>query len=668
MLDPHKPRRTRLSPFLFLAFLAFGSPSAFSAGHSAEGATGDPPSACADASPERNAYFGDLHVHTAMSADAIGFDVRMRPDDAYRYAFGGSLMLPPLDADGRPTRVHTNPRPLDFMASTDHAETLGEVSVCHDPQSMGYDSELCEVMRSDAAYPVDLLLLIGSPFAAHDEETCGDELERCRERADSYWKETRDSAERWNRACEHTAFIGYEYSSFRLGSNLHRNVIFRGSEVIDTPISHIDAPNDYELWERLASECLDAGTGCDVLAIPHNMNISNGRMFSLNYPGAWTREAKADMARLRMRVEPIVEIMQHKGDSECRNGLPGVQGGVDELCDFEKMVDHILRDENGEIETPTCYEGWGAHWLPRLGPSCFSRQNYVRTALIEGLRQEEEIGVNPFKFGISASTDTHNAIGGGVEESVFPGHLGKQDADPIARLAADTGRAGGMSTNPGGLIGIWAEENTRSSLFDAMKRREVFGTSGPRIKVRFHGGWRYADDLCERPERLAIADEGGVSMGSDLPPRAEADSPRFLVLAQADPGTTSIPGVPLDRVQVIKGWVGEDGDSHQRVFDVAGRSGSGATVDLDTCEPIGDGHRDLCAVWEDPEFDAARRAVYYVRAVENPTCRYSQHDCIRLAPEDRPDSCRHENESPVIQERAWSSPIWYTPESTSTSK
>lgn len=517
---------------------------------------------CEDANPERNAYFGDLHVHTALSADAVGYQSTARPDDAYRYAFEGWVLLPPLDAEGRPTRRYESPRTLDFMAVTDHAEFLGEVGVCSREGSPGYASALCEDMRGDGEGKRSWRLVkqIVLPFPGRDEATCGDDFERCSESLGSLWKEIQEAAARWNRPCERSAFVGYEYSSFRLGSNLHRNVIFRNEVVPEVPLSFVEAPRDYQLWAGLASACLDAGTGCDVLAIPHNMNISNGRMFSLNYPGAWTRSAKADLARQRMRIEPIVEMMQHKGDSECRNGLPGVQGGVDELCDFEKLEDEILRGEDGEIETSECYEGWGADWVPHLGPSCLSRQSYARYALIEGLRQEEEVGVNPFKFGLSASTDTHNGIGGAVDEASFPGHLGKSDADTAGRISLEEGTTGGMSTNPGGLIGVWAEQNTRDAIFEAIRRREVFGTSGPRMKVRFHGGWDYEAELCDAPDRLSRADGKGVPMGGDLPPRvdsaSDAVSPTFLVLAQADPGTRDAPGTPLQRLQVIKGWVG----------------------------------------------------------------------------------------------------------------
>jgi hypothetical protein len=619
---------------------------------------------CPNSNPQRNAYFGDLHVHTALSADAVGYELTAGPDDAYRYAFEGWIMLPPLDAEGRPTRRHEAPRTLDFMAVTDHAEMLGEVGVCSNQASPGYASDVCQIMRANVGEnPWELAQKVVSPFPGYDEETCGADGEHCGAERDRLWQTIQDAAERWNAPCEHTSFVGYEYSSFRLGSNLHRNVIFRSDVVLDVPIGHVEAPHDYQLWEGLAEDCLDAGTGCDVLAIPHNMNISNGRMFSLNYPGAFTRSSKAAMASARMRVEPIIEIMQHKGDSECRNGLPGVQGGVDELCNFEKMEDAILRGDDGQVDASGCYEGPGAHWVPHLGPSCLSRQSYARYALIEGLRQEEEIGVNPFKFGLSASTDTHSAIGGGVEEASFPGHLGRGDATPEDRISQEGGRTGGMSTNPGGLIGVWAEENTRDALFDAMERREVFGTSGPRIKVRFHGSWSFPADLCDDPQRLSRADADGVPMGSDLSKRTGTGAvPHFLVLAQADPGTPGAPGTPLQRVQVIKGWVDDDGNHQQRVYDVAGNADNGASVNLDTCEPIGAGHSDLCSVWQDPEFDSEEPAVYYVRAVENPSCRYSQWDCIRLPETERPQACEHEFYSATQQERAWSSPIWYTPE------
>jgi hypothetical protein len=619
--------------------------------------------ACADANSDRNAYYGDFHVHTSLSSDAWMFDVRTTPEDAYRYAFGGSVLLPPLDAAGAPTREHKNARPLDFMAVTDHAEFLGELKICTNPDKAGYESDLCNAIRTGTGRSPELLKLIFSPFPNRDEATCGDDLSRCAGEAATAWEEIQSAAERWNSPCEHSSFVAYEYSSVRLGSNLHRNVIFRNGIVPERPISFLEAVRDYELWEGLERECLDADTGCDVIAIPHNSNISNGRMFSINYPGAWTRAGKAELAQQRIRLEPIIEMMQHKGDSECRNGLPGVQGGVDEFCDFEKFESLAFQSSRGTNEAPPCYEGIGADWWFHRGPDCLSPMSYARTALIEGLRQEAEIGVNPFKFGLSASTDTHNGIGGAVEEATYPGHLGTGDDEPAKRTTSDTSVAGNTNQNPGGLIAVLAEQNTRDSIFDALKRKEVFGTSGPRIEVRFYGGWSMPGDLCERRDRLAQGDAHGVPMGGDLVARSEDRPPSFLVLSQADPGTASTPGTPLERLQVIKGWIGSDGERHQQIFDVAGGPSQDADVDPETCAPTGKGgYRELCRVWTDPEFDPSTRAVYYLRAIEKPTCRYSRIQCLAMDPADRPAACDDGSFPSTIQERAWSSPIWYTPE------
>ena len=481
----------------------------------------------------------------------------------------------------------------------------------------------------------------------------------------SVWQQTIQAAQDWNdnsAQCRRTTFVGYEYTSHRLGSNLHRNVIFRNAIVPPNPISYIEAPREWTLWEKLQRDCLDTDTGCDVLAIPHNANISNGRMFAIDYPGASSVDDQTARAALRNKVEPLVEIMQHKGDSECRNGVGGLLNAVDELCDFEKFEDRVFESVFGASdEVGECYDGPLADYLPHTGPDCVSAASYVRDALITGLKEEQRLGVNPFKFGIMASTDTHNALAGGVTEKNYAGHIGIGDDTAEKRTAWDNEIPGNSSNSPGGLIGVWAQENSRDALFDAMKRREVFGTSGPRIQPRFFAGWHYAENLCDDPDMLAKAYRDGVPMGADMKPRPGNQAPVFLASAIADVGSEQMAGTALQRLQVIKGWVDDNGVNRQSVYDVAGDANNGAGVDLDSCRQHGQGFAQLCSVWRDPDFDADRRAVYYLRAVENPSCRYSAWACAALAAAQRPADCQLPQVRRSIQERAWSSPIWYTP-------
>jgi hypothetical protein len=626
-----------------------------------------PEAQCLDRNPLRNAYFGDLHVHTAASSDAWMFGVRLDANDAYRYAFGESVHLYPNDEQDRPTREVRIDRPLDFAAVTDHAEFLAEGKLCIDPNAPGYDGEFCQTFRKGEARAPQLIAQIMSPVTWRDDEVCGEDNMRCAAASKEMWQRNIDAAEEWNDrsdACERTTFVAYEYSSFRMGSNLHRNVIFKNEVVPRQPISYLDAHREWELWDLLDRGCRESGRGCDVLAIPHNSNISNGRMFEVGYPGASSKEDQAARATLRIEMEPIIEIFQHKGDSECRNGLPGVLDSVDELCDFERFENMAFERIAGDEEVGECYEGPFADNLPRMGPTCVSKLSYVRNALTEGLAEEERIGVNPFKFGISASTDTHNALAGGVEERSFPGHLGKGDETASQRTSYDGAIPGNANNNPGGLIGVWAEENDRAAIFDAMKRKEVFGTSGPRIVPRFFGGFDLPEDLCASGGGVARADAAGVAMGGDLPATsASTAAPRFLAYALADAGTETYPGNPLQRLQIIKGWIDDEGERREQVYDVAGDANNGASVDTATCETSGPGFDQLCAVWSDPDFDARRRAVYYMRAVENPSCRYTAWQCIGLSGDDRPADCDDPKRKNVIHERAWTSPIWYTPAS-----
>jgi len=624
---------------------------------------------CLDNNPLRNAYFGDLHVHTGYSADGWKFGVRTSPQEAYQYAFGDEIMLYPNDETGlKGTRPVSIDRPLDFMAVTDHAEFYAEGRICTDPQYDGYDQAYCEDFRG--AYGRDFVqaLALIAPFTWRNSSVCGAEGEKCKSVASTVWQDTIQAAEHWNDSsenCERTTFVAYEYSSVRMGSNMHRNVIFRNTTVPPVPVSTIEAPRDWMLWEALDKDCLSSDTDCDVLAIPHNSNISNGQMFSVEYPEADSIEAERARAALRIKVEPLVEVIQHKGDSECRNELPGVIGAVDELCDFEQFEDFAyeqVQETFGgksieEIEDCDSYFGLA------LGPSCLSRLSYIRPTLVEGLKEEKRLGVNPYKFGLSSSTDTHNGLGGGVAEKTFPGHLGGSDDKLAARSQWSSEVAGNGSNNPGGLIGVWAAENSRNSLFEAMKNKEVFGTSGPRIKPRLFGGWQYDNSLCDDHNLLKKAYAQGVPMGGDLYGKdaPSHQGPSFLTTALADPGSPTQPGTPLQRIQIIKGWVDDKGISNEKVFEVAGKPNNGASVNLDTCETSGAGSPQLCSVWTDPEFDPSRRAVYYARAVENPSCRYTAWQCVGLEGENRPASCDDPRSRVAIQERALTSPIWYTP-------
>jgi hypothetical protein len=629
----------------------------------ATGSADTPRAACAHRNPEKNAYFGDLHVHTALSSDAWNYDVEVRPREAYGYAFGEAIGLPPNDADGRPTRQVRIDRPIDFAAVTDHAEFLGEQRLCTDPDSEVYDVELCRELRASQA-PTDspLGFQIMNPFPWRDDEVCGDDGARCDAARADAWREVIAAAEEWNdttEACRRTTFIAYEYSSHRLGSNLHRNVIFKNRVVPMRPISYVDTTREWKLWELLRDTCRESGSGCDVLAIPHNANISNGRMFAVDYAGADGLEEQAARAALRASMEPIVEVMQHKGDSECRTHMEGILGSDDPLCGFEKFEENAFR-RSGDDPPDLCYDGWGADAMPHLGPDCLSQRSYARYALIEGLAERARLGVNPFQFGLMASTDTHNGMAGGVEERSYPGHLGMADESIEKRLYPEPGVMGNAANGPGGLVGVWAEENSRDALFEAMQRREVFGTSGPRIRPRFYAGRDLPTDLCASPDRVARAEAVGIAMGGDLP--AGSDAPRFAVWAARDPGTAKAPGGLLQRIQIIKGWVDDDGGLHQEVIDVAGGPND-ASVDLETCEPEGSGAAALCGVWRDPSFDATRDAVYYARVVENPSCRYTTWQCSALPAAERPEECGETHFPKLQQERAWTSPIWYSPES-----
>ena len=603
---------------------------------------------CVDHSADRSAYFGDLHVHTALSLDASTQDTRTRPAEAYRFAKGERLGIQPFRADGTPMRHIQLSRPLDFAAVTDHAELLGEVNICASEGLPGYDSWVCIMYRNWSWGAFMWMNYQASVGQRHD--FCGEGGKLCLEAARAPWKEILDAAEAHqdrSPACRFTTFPAYEWTGGvgGTGNNYHRNVIFENENVPDLPISFIDEPVLEDFWDRLGRECVDAGTGCDVVVIPHNSNLSGGLMFQTTRTDGGA--LKATDAVRRARYERLVEIMQHKGESECHPAF----SAEDELCGFEKLATN----------------SFGARFLPSGDSAPVARQ-FLRRVYLEGLEIDRQLGVNPFQFGIIASTDTHlGAAGLAAESGDYPGHGG---AGTPAGDAVPTGFPDELDFNPGGLAVLWAEENSRESLFAAMKRREAYGTSGPRMRVRFFGGWELPSDLCESGGLVTTGYALGVPMGGQLTdaPGERANGPVFAVSSLRDPGTPGRPGTPLSRVQIVKGWLAGD-TLRERVIEVAGDPQKGATVDPATCETSGAGFDSLCSVWRDPDFAPGQHAFYYARVIENPTCRWSQRLCVARGVQcDDPstigeglEGCCAEEHRPVIQERAWTSPIWYRP-------
>ena len=608
--------------------------------------------ACLDRNPQRNLYFGDLHVHTSLSFDAWAYEIRVTPTEAYRFAKGESVALPPLDENGVGTRQVQLNRPLDFAAITDHAELLAETMLCADPNSPAYNTARCTNYNQGGGNAVDALaLVLGSDEPVRWDDICGLEGINCSKVGQQLWSELQEATEQAydrSESCSFTAFHGYEYTSAQNISNQHRNIIFRGEEAIAKPITLFDAPTAVELWKQLDSQCLQTSGGCDAIAIPHNANWSNGNMFPVTSSLSEDPDEQKELAELRAKIEPLVEMFQHKGDAECRDDFENIGGDKDPECKFEKMRIDPITD---------CGDGTGAAAMIGLG--CISRRDYARTTLIEGFREEKEHGINPWKIGFIGGTDTHNGTPGMVEETLqFPGHVGIDDDEPLERLGFGNLIPGGILANPGGLVAAWAEENSREALFTALRSREVYATSGTRISLRFFGGWNYPMDMCNSPDWLANAYDDGVPMGGDLDDET-GTAPRFLISALADPGTSEYPGAPLHKIQVIKGWLDANGTPTQKIIDVIGGDKEPLSVDMKSCEREEGGTTSLCTVWEDPDFDPTLNAFYYARVLEEPSCRYHTYLCNQLEEEELPLGCTSPQVAKTIQERAWSSPIWF---------
>jgi hypothetical protein len=650
---------------------------------------------CADFDELRQVYWGDTHIHTVLSFDANMQGTRTTQADAYAFARGEPITLQPYTEDGMETRTAQIDRPLDFVTLSDHAEFFGTIAICNDPDAMGYESRQCMDYRAGQAFDATIeeaglpFVEINGATAAPPElarypDLCGPDGVFCIDAGLDVWADVIEEAEAaYDRSpsCEFTTFPGYEWSGGPASRNLHRNVMFKNGTTAEYPYSYLDEPYVEDLWTRLKEECIDVENECDVLAIPHNTNLSDGIFFENQMANG--QPFTPEYAELRFELEPVIELYQHKGNSEC---LPGESN--DDFCGFEIIPYATLAQTNLNNVTPPNPKG------------------FLRYAYGEGMKLQADLGINPFAYGISAATDTHISAPGLVAEDDFKGHGGA--GQPNRFLPPPGGFPDIEYLSGGGLTGVWAEENAREAIFSAFRRREVFGTSGPRIVVRLFGGWEYPDGLCDAEDLVAQGYDGGVPMGGELGPRVGDGGPRFVVTAKQDPL-----GAPLQRIQVVKGWI-EGGESQVEIFEVAGNPDNGASVDLDTCATEGSGASDLCTVWEDPSFDPSQRAYYYARVIENPTCRWTtwqcstaDYDCsewdydacvelMRAEGSKYPESsylcdccdpatglnvdwcdavdcnnlenltdqearCCLPRVETSIQERAWSSPIWYQP-------
>ena len=587
--------------------------------------------------PDR-VFWGDTHVHTSFSTDAGLFGNRLGPDEAYRFAKGEMV----TSSTGVRARLL---RPLDWLVVADHAENLGLAPMIAESSADLLRSEWGRAIHdlSKSGDVAGAYTMWGAAVTELEDPLTGNEgLMR------SMWERITTAAERHNEPGRFTAFIGFEWTSSPGGNNLHRNIIFRDDKDLAdrvVPFSTYNSEDPEDLWRFLAS--YEDRTGGRVLALAHNGNLSNGLMFDdVTYT---TREALTrDYAERRMRWEPLYEVTQIKGDGEAHPSL----SSTDEFADFETWD----RGSFGAIKEP----------------GMFSRE-YAREALKRGLQYEDRLGANPFKFGLVGSTDAHTSLATTTEDNFF----GKVSAvEPSANPARFEEQITGYLPDPqgrdyaiyhrqasaSGLAGVWARENTREAIWDAMKRKEVYASTGTRLLVRVFAGWDFEP---EEVDRWDFAENGyarGVPMGGELHNEPNSAAPVFMIRALRDAD-----GANLDRIQIIKGWLDASGQTQERIYDVACADDRailnrrceravGNTVDVEEASytnAIGDPL--LLGYWEDPDFDPTLRAFYYVRVIEIPTPRWTTYDAKFFGldlPEDVPAS---------IQERAYTSPIWYTP-------
>ena len=568
----------------------------------------------------RQAYFGDLHLHTANSFDAAWGGVRTTPTDAYRYAEGF-----PISYMGRQIKRNA---PLDFLAVTDHSEYMGVVMdvLNKDPLLAGsaWSKTITETDNSGMRQLMSAGLRGGSYYPELNTPAIKKES----------WQRVIDAANQFNQPGRFTAFVAYEWSDTPGGSHNHRNVIFRGPDYPDMPFSALESRNPEDLW-RYADA--NRARGIDSVLIPHNPNLSDGLQFSLNgYDGnPMTRE----YAQEKAQNEPLIEMSQIKGTSETRPEL----SPDDEFAGFE-VIDHYVDQRKGALDG-----------------------SYVRQGLARGFQLAERIGVNPYRLGFEGGSDFHSGAPS-QEEDNFPGALGDSDlqtAENAPHLLNDVNAILRQPTavlSASGITGVWATQNTREAIFAAFQRRETYATSGTRIQVRMFGGWDYPAGLEKQSHWLTTAYAQGVPMGGDLPDQpAGKRTPRFLVQALKDPD-----GANLDRIQIIKVWR-KAGANHEKVYDVVwsgarkrdAKSGKvpavGNTVNVqDATYSNSIGAAQLSGEWLDPDFDPSVSAAYYARVIEIPTPRWTTYLAVKY------NLPLTKARDPSIQERAWTSPIFYT--------
>jgi hypothetical protein len=596
----------------------------------AAGRSSDAPAKAMSAVPSnplKNAYFGEQHLHTAYSLDAYIGGARLTPSDAYRFAKGEEVQV-----DGTKLRISA---PLDWAAVTDHAEYIGEMYSTMTPGAPGYDNEQLKQLRNLEGYEERerwFLEYVQKPNRGtapkHAPFFAGNET------AVSGWQQILAAAEQHYQPGRFTTIPAFEWSAAPQGANLHRNVFFRDMKVPERPMSYVDINREDGLWAWMAE--LEK-QGMTVIAIPHNSNASKGMMFPAETAAG--KPLDRGYAEMRSRFEPLIEMMQVKGNSEVHRWF----WSADEFAGFENA------DSIGD------YSGRD---LKKFG-----KHNWVRWGLGKGLDYEKSLGVNPFKYGIVGGTDNHNGTPSNVEESNFlAGSHGAADGTVALRRNGEVGGwIKGKDLNPGSLTGVWAPQNTREAIFDGLKSRETFATSGPRIKVRFFGQLGAAGAPADYRTLVERGYAKGVPMGGTLKGRGTG-APSFTVWAMKEPD-----GANLDRIQIVKGWVDAQGEPQDQVFDVVWSGDRkkdatgkvpavGNTVDVTKAlytNTIGSG--ELMGTWNDADFDPKQGAVYYVRVLLIPTPRWSTYDAVRAG------LPLLEGVAATVQERAWTSPIWYTP-------